>query len=62
MILGIGIDIVEVARVQASYEKFGERFLNRILLKAVSPVWQVLSRPADSVRPIPPPHSLLQPG
>ena len=31
MILGIGIDIIEVARVQASYEKFGERFLNRIL-------------------------------
>lgn len=31
MILGIGIDIIEVARVQASYEQFGERFLNRIL-------------------------------
>ena len=31
MILGIGIDIIEVARVQASYEKFGERFLRRIL-------------------------------
>jgi holo-[acyl-carrier protein] synthase len=31
MILGIGIDIIEVARVQASHEKFGERFLNRIL-------------------------------
>jgi len=31
MILGIGIDIIEVARIQASYEKFGERFLNRIL-------------------------------
>jgi len=31
MILGVGIDIIEVARVQASYEKFGERFLNRIL-------------------------------
>lgn len=31
MILGIGIDIIEVARVQASYERFGERFLNRIL-------------------------------
>ena len=28
---GIGIDIIEVARIQASYEKFGERFLNRIL-------------------------------
>ena len=31
MILGIGIDIIEVARIRASYEKFGERFLNRIL-------------------------------
>jgi holo-[acyl-carrier protein] synthase len=31
MILGIGIDIIEVARIAASYEKFGERFLNRIL-------------------------------
>ncbi len=31
MILGIGIDIIEVARIQSSYEKFGERFLNRIL-------------------------------
>lgn len=32
MILGIGIDIIEVARIRASHEKFGERFLNRILL------------------------------
>src|SRR5438067_9031837 len=31
MILGVGIDIIEVARIQASYERFGERFLNRIL-------------------------------
>jgi holo-[acyl-carrier protein] synthase len=31
MILGIGIDIIEVARVKASHERFGERFLNRIL-------------------------------
>ncbi len=31
MILGIGIDIIEVARIQSSHEKFGERFLNRIL-------------------------------
>jgi holo-[acyl-carrier protein] synthase len=31
MILGVGIDIIEVARVQASCEKFGERFLDRIL-------------------------------
>ena len=32
MILGIGIDIIEVARIEASFEKFGERFVNRILL------------------------------
>src|SRR5262245_23734210 len=31
MILGIGIDIIEVARIRASFEKFGDRFLNRIL-------------------------------
>src|SRR5882672_9996670 len=31
MILGIGIDIIEVARIQASYERFGDRFLTRIL-------------------------------
>ena len=32
MILGVGIDIIEVARIAASYERFGERFVNRILL------------------------------
>ena len=31
MILGVGIDIIEVSRIQASHERFGERFLNRIL-------------------------------
>lgn len=34
MILGVGIDIIEVARIRASHEKFGERFLNRILRPA----------------------------
>ena len=32
MILGIGIDIIEVARIASSLEKFGERFGQRILL------------------------------
>lgn len=32
MILGIGTDIIEVARIRSSYEKFGERFTHRILL------------------------------
>src|SRR3974390_679215 len=31
MILGVGIDIIEVNRIEASHERFGERFLNRIL-------------------------------
>ena len=34
MILGTGIDIIEVARIASSFEKFGERFVNRILLPA----------------------------
>jgi holo-[acyl-carrier protein] synthase len=31
MILGVGTDIIEVERIRASHERFGERFLNRIL-------------------------------
>jgi holo-[acyl-carrier protein] synthase len=31
MILGVGVDIIEVARIESSYAKFGERFLDRIL-------------------------------
>ena len=31
MILGSGIDIIEVQRVEAAYKKFGDRFLQRIL-------------------------------
>jgi holo-[acyl-carrier protein] synthase len=32
MILGTGIDLIEVTRIAASYAQFGERFVNRILL------------------------------
>ena len=31
MILGVGIDIIEVERIKASFERFGERFVSRIL-------------------------------
>lgn len=31
MIFGIGIDIIEIERIAASYERFGERFARRIL-------------------------------
>ncbi len=34
MILGIGIDLEEVARIAESIAKFGDRFLNRIFTEA----------------------------
>lgn len=33
MIYGVGTDIVELARVQATYERFGEHFVRRILME-----------------------------
>jgi holo-[acyl-carrier protein] synthase len=32
VILGTGIDIIEVTRVEAAYKRFGKRFVERILL------------------------------
>ncbi len=32
MIFGVGTDIVELSRVQAVYERFGERFVQRLLM------------------------------
>ena len=34
MIVGIGTDIVEVDRIRDSHKKFGEKFIDRILLPA----------------------------
>jgi len=31
MLLGIGIDIIEVGRIASAYQRHGERFVNRIL-------------------------------
>lgn len=31
MIFGIGVDLIEVARIEAAYARFGERFARRIL-------------------------------
>ena len=33
-LIGLGCDIIEVERIRGSHERFGERFLNRILLPA----------------------------
>jgi len=32
MIFGVGTDVVEMSRIQATYERFGEHFVNRILM------------------------------
>ena len=32
MIFGVGTDIAEVARVRQTYERFGERFVDRLLM------------------------------
>jgi holo-[acyl-carrier protein] synthase len=34
VILGIGTDIIEVGRIRESYERFGDRFLQRVLRPA----------------------------
>ena len=31
MILGTGLDLIEIARIEASFQQFGERFAKRIL-------------------------------
>lgn len=30
MVLGLGSDLIEIARIRASIERFGDRFLNRV--------------------------------
>lgn len=32
MIFGVGTDVVELARVQATYDRFGEHFVDRLLM------------------------------
>ena len=32
MIFGVGTDVVELSRIQATFERFGEHFVNRILM------------------------------
>ena len=32
MIFGVGTDVVELSRIQATYERFGDRFVERLLM------------------------------
>lgn len=46
MILGIGTDLVDIARMRAALDRHGERFARRILSPAEWPDWQASGDPA----------------
>ncbi len=46
MIFGVGTDIVEYARVQATYERFGEHFVRRILMQEELELFRRSKQPA----------------
>ena len=45
MIFGVGVDIVELERVQATCDRFGERFARRILMDEEMELFRRSSRP-----------------
>ena len=46
MIFGVGTDIVEMARMQATWERFGETFAKRILMAEEMALFQKTKHPA----------------
>jgi len=48
MIVGSGIDLVEIGRIQQSLERFGQRFLNRIFTGAERAYCQRKHKAAES--------------
>jgi len=49
MIVGVGVDLVEIARVRAVYQRFGERFLHRLYLPEEIAYIQTLADPAPAL-------------
>ncbi len=45
-VLGIGVDIVETARIQSSIERFGDRFLRRIFTQGERDYCSAMAFPA----------------
>ncbi len=41
MIFGVGTDVVELARVQATYDRFGEHFVDRLLMDEERELFQI---------------------
>src|SRR5262249_9135091 len=46
MIYGIGVDVLEFKRIEATYRKFGERFVERLLLPQEQEQLKRTARPA----------------
>ena len=49
MIVGVGVDLVEIARIRALLERYGERFLTRIFLPEEIAYVRTLSDPAPAL-------------
>ncbi len=45
MIFGVGTDIVELVRVQQTYERFGERFVERLLMPEERELFEASRQP-----------------
>ena len=45
MIFGVGTDIVEISRMQQTYDRFGERFVERLLMPEERALFQDSKRP-----------------
>ena len=48
MIVGTGIDVVEIGRIQHAIDRYGQRFLNRVYLHAEQTYCQRKRRSAES--------------
>lgn len=48
MIIGIGTDITEIARIKSSVERLGERFIDRILTSNEKSRYQAFSHPEQA--------------
>ncbi len=45
MIFGIGTDVVEIARIEATHERYGERFVQRLLMPEELAAFRACKRP-----------------
>lgn len=49
MVLGVGTDLIEIARVEASLERYGQRFLERVFTPQEIEYCMRKRRPAESL-------------